>query len=399
MTAPKSKPWPRKKSRTYAKSAKGRTVSQYPGATRFGSTVPQSVSDFFKDVRKPFIRSSELEALDACPRKFLLQNRLGVRSRNYSSPLTTGSILHKVLQCLFLGMSEADALAAGNTLAGQEAKKLTESANPAGFLPEGKDLGSVLQKLGEDSLKAQAMALVFWRANPFDTSEWDVLQTPDGVPMVELLMQMKIPGLSRELRCPCDLALVKKGTNEVWIVDFKTTSFTPKIRAIATKFAVQLKLYRLALVATLKRWAEENESYPDYKVAGSYHAIIKKPGIKFCKKDKDFNAYVERLVGWYIDAEEKAPEDPPMVLDPNRFSGDPLPEELRLRLLQYCSACNAPPDVDAFYRAGGGVCFAYNSPCPYVVLCNSDPVNWPGIIEESFKIEFREDTEEGDPHA
>lgn len=377
-------------------TAKVRTVQQAHEGGKMGWNVPKSVAEFFKDIRKPLIRSSSLGVLDECPRKFLYGYKLGIQPRAYQSALTMGSIVHKVLQCLFLGQTEEESQAAAKSILSKEQQNLVELADPAGFLPGGKPVESALKQLEEDYHKARAMALVFWNFVPFEPGWYEVLRTPDGVPMVELMLEYQYPGLSRPARTPCDLALVHKSTGEVWIVDFKTTSFDPKIRAIPTKISAQLALYRLVLQSHLDSWAHSDLT-PPQRVVGSIHAIIKKPSIKYCPDTKDkagFHFYIERLVQWYKDAETKDPTNPPLILDPHRFTKPLMTSELHGRLKQFCKASQAGPNIDHFYRAGEGACLKFNKPCPYMVLCNSDPAMWPDLIESKFTIRFREDEED-----
>lgn len=368
----------------------GTTVSE---GNKMGTGVPDTTLKFFKDIRKPLIRSTPLTVLEHCPRKFLYEYKLGIKPRRYASALTMGTIVHKVLEALFTGQSPTEALTVCQRLLAKEQQRLIDDAGPDGFLSTGETLDTVLKKLEEDYHKARATGLVFWQSVPFKSEEWEILRTPDNEKMIEMVLECEYPGLNRPLRCPCDLALLHKETGEVWIVDYKTTSFDPKKRAIPTKIGVQMKLYRLALQSHLDAWAEAGLA-PKRTVAGSMHAIIKKPGIKFCKKDANFEAYIERLVKWYKDADAKDPLNPPLILDPNRFSGPLMTRELWGRLKQYCKAANAQPNVDHFYRAGESACLQYNQVCPYMSLCNSDPVMWPDLVRQQYQISFREDEEE-----
>lgn len=364
-----------------------------PGSPKMGTEVPESTVKFFKDVRKPLIRSSPLSCLEHCPRKFLYEYKLGIKPRRYESALTMGTIVHKVLEALFTGQPPTEALSVCERLLAKEQQRLVNDAGSDGFLSTGESLESVLKKLDEDYQKARATGLVFWQFVPFNSEEWEVLRTPDNEPMIEVILECEYPGLNRPIRCPCDLALLHKATGEVWIIDYKTTSFDPKKRAIPTQISAQLKLYRLNLQSHLDSWAKAGLA-PKRNVVGSMHAIIKKPGIKFCKKDANFEAYIERLVQWYKDKDEADPDNPPLILDPNRFTGPLMSRELWGRLKQYCKAANAQPNIDHFYRAGESACLQYNKICPFMKLCNSCPSMWPDLVEQQYQITFREDGEE-----
>lgn len=373
----------------------------FPGPkaqTTWGESVPQTTKDFFTEVRQPPVRSTPLAVLDECPRKFLYAFKLGISPRTTERPLTVGTFTHMVLRSLFLGNSEEAALASVEAALTAQNNSLIAAADTAGFLPGGLDLKYALENMQEDYHKARAMAIVFWRFRPFDTTKWSVLQAPDGTPLVETILEVSLKGIGVPLRCPCDLALFNEETGEVWIVDFKTTSFDPKIRCIPTRISPQLALYRFVLQAHLNQWDKDTGNLP-LKVVGSIHAVIKKPTIKYCPDTKDkggFSCYIERLVQWYKDAETKDPTNPPMVLDNNRFHTPVMTRELWNRLVQYSDAASAAPDFDRFYRAGEGACLKYNRPCPYMVLCNSDPSMIPDLVRTHFTIRFREDEEETD---
>ena len=366
------------------------------------NVLPETTRDFFNDVRVPQIRSTPLATLDECPRKFLYQAKLGLRTKTVERPLSVGTFVHLTLAGLFMGKSEEEALAYSEAALKKNESDLVGWANPAGFLPDGSDLKSTLQNLYEDYYKARAMALVFWRFRPFDASKWEVLCDPSGQPMIERHLEHDI-GLGVPIRTTCDLALVKKETGEVWIVDFKTTSFDARKRSQPTAFSPQLQLYRLGLQMELDKWNSENRIPPlpvrvcfPLKVAGSFHAIIQKPTIKFCPNTKDkggFQDYVARLVQWYKDKEEADPNHPPMLLDSTRFPAALVTQELWGRLKRYVEAAGHDFDLDYFYRAGESACFKFNRVCPFMPLCNSTPALWPEIVRNMFVISFREDEE------
>ncbi len=383
-------------------TVKGKTVQQAHEGGKMGWPVPQSTVDFFTDIRKPLIRSTPVQTLDHCPRLFLYKDKLGIQARRYESALFMGTVVHKILEALFTGKEPNEALKVCERLLSKEQQKLMADAGPDGFLPSGKTLESTLKGLEEDYHKARATGLVFWNFVPFDGDKYEVLRTPDGDPCVELLIDTDIPGLSRPARTPIDLVLREKGTENVWLVDYKTSSFDPKVRAIPTKISAQLALYRYAMQRQLDKWAENDIAYVGFTVIGSFHTIIKKPGIKCCGKDEKeakatnttpFAAYIKRLVQWYKDKDAEDPTNPPLLLDPNRFSGPLMSKELFGRLKQYCNAAQASPNVDHFYRVGDSVCLQYNRPCSHMQLCNSDPAMWPQIVRDYYTISFREDEE------
>jgi hypothetical protein len=379
-----------------ATTAKGRVFHVAHDCPKLGAGVPVETSDFFERIDRPPTRSSNMEDLDHCPRLYLFRNRLGIKPRGYVRALSIGSMVHGLLRVLCQGGDMETAVDAVARMKVTREDELTESADVMGLLPGGKSLASQVESLREDYHKAVAMGRIFWEAAPFDWEKWEVLTTPEGVPMVEVLMKVKFPGdgLTQEIWSPCDLALVKRGTPEVFLTDFKTTSLSPKIRARISQVSSQMRLYRLALQKTLEEWAKEHPKYEPLKVVGAIHGIIQTPRIKYCPNTKDkggFNSYIERLKKWYQDQERAG--EPPMVLSTIRFPEPVLPEELHSRLRMQQAAAVSSPSIHRFYRAGSGACTTYNRVCPYLEMCASDPALWPGIIRQSFDIGFREDEE------
>jgi hypothetical protein len=345
-----------------------------------------------------------MSTLDECPRKFLYRDRLGIRPVGYQSALSLGSMFHKALQSYFLGGTAADRAQALDKMSQDYTNELTTRANPVGLLPDGTDVLTVTREIDEDRYKALAMAETFIHFHPFDLDKWEILHSAPGVPVVELLLEAQVPGITQPIRSPCDLALVKKGTNEVWIVDHKTTSMAPKVRAAALSISTQARLYRLVLQHNLAAWAgisvDRSLTEGGLQVVGAIHNIIKKPTIKYCPDTKDkggFHKYVERMVEWY-----KTNEDT-MLQTFDRFTGPVLDNELGQRLTRIDQAVSwdattgrqlGREPLDVFYRAGDYVCHTFNRPCPYLTLCSSSPSMWADLIKSQYKIEFRDDADE-----
>ncbi len=375
---------------------KARTVQQAAEGGKMGWSVPKETVDFFTDIRKPLIRSTPLSTLDRCPRKFLYEYRLGIQTKTYEGALSMGSIVHKMLEALFMGRTTEEASEVALAIFTKEQVRLAMLVDDMGFVG-GQPIDKVLRTVEQDYFKARAMALAFWSTTPFDPAKYEVLRTPEGVPMVEQQMDFEYPGLSRPFRCPCDLALLEKGTDNVWIVDYKTTTYPTKMRLATTGFSTQMSLYRLALQTYLDHWHEQGLA-PERKVIGGIHAVIQRPTIGYCPNTKDksgFHSYIERMIKWYKDAETKDPNSPPLVTDPHRFTGALMSRELWGRLKQFTKAAQATPNIDHFYR-NDGACLMYNKVCPFARLCNSSPAMWPQEIRANFQLGFREDEEDKD---
>lgn len=367
-----------------------------PRDSKFGCNRPRCLDEFFTDIRISPIRSSGIKDFEHCPRKFLYRYKLGICPRTYQPALHTGQVFHLVLQSLFMGWTQEESLDAAKQYFHRFCNEILASADEAGFTPSGKSVEGVVKSAEDDYHKARAMAFSFMSFKPFNWNEWELLYAPDDTPCVELLLEAKVKGIPVPIIAPCDLALRKKETNEVWIVDHKSTSADTLARARSVKISPQIALYRLVLQCHIDAWAEEHKEmkYHGLRVVGSIHNIVKKPTIKYCKKDANFEAYINRVIQWYKDKHTEDPQHSPIFQSQTYFSEPTLTKELWLRLRQQSRAARAAPLLDRFYRAGDYACHEFNSVCPYADLCSSDPVMWPDIVRTRFDIKFREDEEE-----
>lgn len=374
---------------------KSLTLHNSQGRRSLGELCPKTTEEFFSDLRDPPIRSSSIDMFDLCPRRFLYRCRMGISGKGYNRALTLGSFYHELLQALFIGASFSKAREAAGQKWDTNIQLLLEEAGEAGFLPGGTPIEKALSQMEEDFHKAVAMAGIFWEQNPFTPDDWEVLRDPDGNPMIEAQIKNKIPDIPSPIWSPLDLCLIRRGTTEVYVVDHKTTSLPPALRAKTNRLCPQIQLYRLNLQTALDRWHTASEDYPYYTVVGSIHNIIQKPGIKFCPATKDkagFNSYLDRVRKWFVEKEENG--TPGILQSIVKFTGPVLTEEFKGRLKQMSKACTCDPNLDAFYRVGEKACTTFNSVCPFLLLCVADPVMWPGLVRDNYRISFREDEEE-----
>lgn len=334
------------------------------------------------------ISSSAMQDFALCPRKFLYRWRLGIVPKAYQSALELGTLFHLGCEVIVQGGTMAEAQQAMVKAYREAEEALISDSDERGFLEGGKDPRRVLSEMELDYAKAWAMLQEFWKNNPIDWEQYEVLSV-DGRPMIEALFRVKIPGLGSHLRGQLDLVLRKRGTNEVWIYDYKTTSKAASARAKTNRIEVQPHLYRLLLTEYLRRNAPDK----DLVVKGVRYFIIRKPGIKYCPNTKDsggLNSYVERVHKWYNDP---ANADEGMAVSEIHFSGRPLTTELYLRLKEQSAASQAIPDLQRFYMVGNdSICGAFGG-CRYLNLCGNAEVLWPSIVESHYKIDFREDSQ------
>ena len=354
-----------------------------------GPTVPYDTVEFFKEAGGPVVpplRSSFIEDTERCPRFTLYRNRLGIQTTGYAGALSTGKLLHHGMKLRYQGRSLEEQVAAVRRASEACAMELTRAADAAGFLPNGGDLGGTLADMNEDTDKVVAiLSLPYWD----DLLNWDdyeIVVLPDGTPMIELLIEVKAQGFSTPIVVQPDLVVRHKNTGEIYIVDYKTCSIRTKLRAEAARLSVQMLLYRFGVQTFL------DGVLPGSKVVGAFHILIRKPTIKYCPNTKDkggFQSYVKRVQEWYAEAD--AAGENPLLRTRDLFSGPLMPVELYVRLRAAHKAATAKADPNTFYKAGGQACLKYNSVCPYMRLCNTDPVNWPATVTQFYQIRFTRD--------
>lgn len=317
-------------------------------------------------VRQPPLRSSYVKDLEKCPRLFLLQDRVGIHKVGYTKALNFGTLVHKMLQELFLGRTEAEAKSATQHLCQITLDDLRDKVPP-------EEMERIALESDIDLWKAIAAASIFCQTNPFPIDRYSVAEF-ESEPLVEYL----VGGGA------IDLVLTDRQSGEVWIVDHKTTSMSPSVRVQALTISPQFQLYRRGL-----------EERTKWQVAGVICNVIRTPLIKYCPDGKDsdhgFAGYLERLKAWYADQ-----ADPAMLQVFHRFSSDPLTEEeIDGRIIRYQQMAETEPLLPDFPRAGDYTCHDFNKSCPLLPFCTSDPSTWKDRLNgKGYEIKFREQTEE-----
>lgn len=342
--------------------------------------------------RTPEIRSSAIYTRLKCPRKFLLSDKLGIQPKRYEGALSRGTMYHKMRECLLQGKTAEESQAVCSGLLEEAIVKVTGDAGKDGRLPDGKDAASTVTTMRDDFHIACAMAIAVWEMYPLDfSSRWKIAEH-DGVPLVEAKYSVQVEGVRTPCTVKFDCVLEHQQGGDLWIIDEKTTSLDPQIRASSMSFSLQTQLYRLVLTQLL---GPERGSL----VRGAVHNIIRTPSIKYCSKDASFADYVARVKQWYKDGK------PPGTCDPRtgegqrvlqswtRFSDHPLPPEFKTLLHGQDVASRARPMLDNFPR-NDGACYEFNRPCPYLPMCTSDEAMWPGLLERLYEIRFRADEED-----
>ncbi len=351
----------------------------------FGPGIHESVDEFFREKvggaghRVPPIRSSAISTYQTCPRKFLYDEKLGLKGRSYEGALFRGDIYHQFRAHLISGVPIEEAAKKVRATLDESRVKLAEQAGSDGRLSGGADLSSVLSKMEDDYRVAQAMAESVQALYPLDPTIWRLATHPkSGESLVEYRYEStySVGGQEAKIVVRFDRVLEHIPTGEIWLVDDKTTTFDPPLVASSKSYAAQIRLYRAALC----------EIFPAERVVGTIHTILKVPQIRQ-KQKESFKEYVGRVREFY------AKENENIYQSFVRFDEPVWSGEFNEIIGQQAGVSMWKPLLSDFPRYDGA-CFKFNRPCTYIHLCNTDPNNWPRLIPLTLDIRFREDEDD-----
>lgn len=327
------------------------------------------------------IHASSIDLLRECPRKFLYVERfhLGLDGKAREA-LFIGSITHSMLEKLVQGQDFTRAAEAVASTVSATCDSLMDKASPRGILPWGEGVNSAINAIGKASGVGMAIARYMFTRNPVPKG-WRVVMT-------EVPVEFKWDTLTSPIRGTIDLLLYDPENNDLWIIDYKTSSFPLLQVASSYPLAVQPKVYRLQGEALRKAGRFTEFGIPeDATLKGICHILIKKPTIRQ-KKMQTFEEYCERVTEWYGINDTK--ENPHYLRSWVTFSGPVMSGELLIRLREADAAQRAFPDLDRFY-ANDKACFNYNSVCPFHALCTTNPVAWDDLLELRYAVAHRDD--------
>ncbi len=330
------------------------------------------------------ISQSLVKEWHSCQRKAFFRYALGLVRHGVLTPeaLFIGTCVHEAMRHLASGATPDFVARRLGVLARQE---LEEAATAEGALPRDADIIVTQRKA-----KALAMATAFYELLE---DKWKNLNAE--VLYVEHTIKVQIPpevlrakGIRRknplELVGQIDLATREKG--DVVINDYKTTSVPPADRARVASFDIQAPFYRL-LHEGLEGEMLTADKFRNY--------ILLKPTIRL-KQKETYDEYLERVGEWYKDKQASDPNDPPMVVSTLRYEPDLYPDEMMRQIVPVWRAFSGPYNVKYFPRTGAPYqCIKQGQVCPYLDLCQSDPVTWTDQIALQYKQEFRYEDQAG----
>jgi len=344
-------------------------------------------------VLRPSIRSSAIGLASECYRKYLYRYRLGLESKYYDSALTIGKVYHSIRALLRKGKSESDALHIAAHLLGEWQQRTLDATDKFGMTSWGQDSSQVIEKGNKDWQIARAMALWAHHRNPIREDEYEILG-------IEKLIEIYYQTIRTPIRIRVDLLLRNRETGELWIYDEKTCSDPPMQIMAGLKFALQPKLYRLAVEA----WLQNDPSAPEGKLTGVCHDLIQKLTIRQ-KQKESLEEYIDRVSQEYDSnlAACTAPggnlKELKYVRSTIRYNAALVDEEMLLQLRQADRMAYTTPSLSQYPRAVNPLitCVQHKKLCPYMALCESNPARWKEeIIPLYYKVRSRDIADEED---
>lgn len=306
------------------------------------------------EVRKAPLHASGIEDYETCPRKFLFRHRAGLvpAGDDNKSGARRGTFLHAYIADVLRGHPGEDVI---SRLAQEAETAIRGSVGPSGYIPGGATLDEALADLREDRVVALAMARAYCQFFAVVPGRIGNLT----VAAVEI--PVSVPGA---VAGTID-AIAQAENGDYWIVDHKTTSWSPKTFADTASLIPQTILYPQLL----------EESGFHGKVAGIIYQIIQTPTIR-----KDLET---RVFQWYED-------NPDALLLTSVRPGVEHRTLHNERIRAALKASISLPVIKNFPATGGSACRKFNSTCPYLSLCTSDTVTWTSTINQCYTREWRD---------
>jgi len=250
--------------------------------------------------RIPPVRSSDFRAIGS-PFHYYLTRKLGlVPALRYSTALSQGTWFHLALEILL-----TPGLTGDESHVRYRAKleaRMDEIREICKLLAIGDQrTREILATEEQDAdcawvwaMTAKDLPIPGSLAN--NRSLHEFLSDPNFVPICrECKLQTEIQlDDKRTLPVPCvmqpDMLLYHRTQNSLWIVDYKTTSISPRIRAASCPIEPQTQHYMSVLHNMLCRGTLQSQyDLPsNVTVGGMLHAIVRKPTISFGQADRDY---------------------------------------------------------------------------------------------------------------
>ena len=387
--------------------------------------------------KRPPVRSSDFRMLGS-PFHYYLTRKLGlVPALRYSTALSHGSWFHSALELLLNPMSTETG--AYGMYQSRVEKRFEELRGVCTTLAIGDQrMREIISVEDRDAQTAWAWALCV-KDLPIEgslaggRSLQEFLADDQFVNVCQectIRTEIQVDNRSAPVECVAqfDMLLFHKQQRSLWIVDYKTTSLSPRIRAASCPIEPQTQHY-MHIVQSLLATGQLQKMMDlpdDTTVGGMLHAVIRKPTISFGQLDRDFTLdttpfksgprkgeprnekvyigeprlenYIERCIRWYRGQEEYAHLVGERVTEPvinlSFTSGTALLDKswgdqyrARLRAINHWRVAQCEPENYPWPTEvhSGGTMDTY---APFVLRPVSE---WPDIVmQEGFVIVDRD---------
>lgn len=313
------------------------------------------------------IRPSGFRPAPLCPRRYLYANRLRwfPKAQAAAPALTIGHLLHRLMAGLYAGKSPR-----------QNVVDLTDKLVPV-FDAE-KD--ETRRRKMTQAWNIARVTVDHWLAgfgHPLESEGSPKAETL----AVELTIQQVLPSVYPPMTLigTIDAAIRAMDTGEVWIVDHKSCSERPSLRAAGLSYDGQTRCYR-------QLW----DSYAATKglppAVGMIHNIMQKPTIRL-KKNQSYEDYWLEVGKWYEAGMADKDGEAPMIQSWVRFNEPPLTEnpETLAEIAYAAEWAHKVPSLHNFPRCRQQCVDPFKRPCPYLPLCQKNPVLWADILATGFE--------------
>lgn len=359
-----------------------------------------------KEIQFPSIHQSHVEDWWKCKRYYALRHRFGLVPKGVPEARAPrlGRFYHSFAQDYYLGKDVAYTEARLHSDVEDLVAALEDAEAATGIMEGAINSTTVREQCQRDIQLAKAMLMVFASTYPLDVDAVEVLA-------VEASLTARIKDVAVPLEGTVDLMIRDKKSGEVWLVDHKTTSRNPLQRASTFSFEIQPAIYKILGETHLK-----SVGIPPRCLVGFIHNVLRTPAIQFGREDRDyttvehvlksgprkgeveirkeyegsprFENFLKRVTDWYrgegdyADAGDRG-RAPPLVQSWVRFdTGGIAPDDMAI-LMEVGKAAKVTPDPIRFYRQRTG-CYAYETKCPYLDMCQSHCSLWPSIVKDRF---------------
>lgn len=335
------------------------------------------------------MRSSSYRTFQTCPRQFMFRYRLGLEKKGeHAKALHIGKLLHTMVSGWYLGESEKACVGAAAVEHAECLAHLLDLAAQQNGKIWGKPIEEVVRELEKQFALAHVMFVVFQHKY---SGRNELRGCEPLTDLIEQPLEVLLPGRAVPLRGRMDLPLVNHATKTLHIWDLKTLDAKEdtRRRASGVERDIAMHIYRELLEA------HKPPEYKAYPVKSVYHFIMHKPSIHQ-KRAESWDEYVDRVRLWYDNRDLKFRENPtecspPMHLGQTLFRPT-RPGWVNTAFNDFEVACRQRVD-DNLFVPNRESCFKYNRACPYLDLCEQDPVLWPTTTRAHFTQAYREDSE------